>query len=92
MKNLFKSIYDFMRNKTDLEITVLSLAQCLYVRGLNSFNDMSKIGQKYWIDKYDDTLPKLVDEEIKRGKEDKKWMKMAISSAGKLYNKDMINV
>jgi hypothetical protein len=82
MKKLFKAIYNFMRTKTDLEITVIALAQCLYSRGLNSFSDMSEHGQIYWIEKTSNSnLGLLVDEELKRGKTDKKWVKNVIKSA-----------
>ncbi|MCK9198454.1 MAG: hypothetical protein M0P49_02510 [Bacilli bacterium] len=81
----------FFKKLTDLDITILSLAQCLYVRGLDSFNEMSEIGRNYWIDKYDQNLPKLVDDELNKGKTNKKWIKKALS-AGKYYNQDMMNV
>lgn len=81
----------FFKSMTDLEISTLSLAQCLYVREMNSFNDMSEVGREYWIDKYGEQISKLVDEELQKGKENKKWIKEAIKSAGALH-KYMIKV
>lgn len=91
--NLINKIFRFLRTKTDLEITVTALAQSLYTRGLNSFNRMDDCAQRYWIEKASNTnLGMLVDEEIKRGKTDKKWVKQAMQSAEKYLRVNNIEV